>query len=280
MTVAVTGAAGKLGRGVVAELQAAGNDVRSIDLGGGTGIVTADLRDAEAARAALLGCSALVQLAAWPTPHSAPPATILADNLAITSNVLFAASELGIRRVVAASSQSVLGLPWAERVIPPDYLPVDEAHPCHPSDAYSVSKLAGEEIAAMFARRGELDVTVLRFPAIWDHMQFEASITRRLEHPEQGAKSQWAYIDVRDAARATRLALEANLPGFEIFNITSPRTFETQPLAALLRRYYPGVPTTNIDVANGEACFACRKAEEVLGFRARFVWEPSGIQEF
>jgi nucleoside-diphosphate-sugar epimerase len=277
MKVAVTGAAGTLGRAVCAELAAAGHEVRGIDRQAVEGIVSADLRDADATQIALAGCEAIVQLAAWPTPQSAPAATILADNIAIISNVLFAASALGIRSVVAASSQSVLGLPWAQTVIVPDYLPVDEAHPCRPTDAYSVSKLASEEIAAMFARRGELDVCMLRFPAIWDHEQFEQSIARRLALPEQGAKSQWAYVDLRDAARAVRLALETKWIGFEVINIVAPEAFAPEPLEALLARWYPGLRLDGVD--HKAHCFDYRRAEQVLGFRARFLWSPLGIRD-
>lgn len=277
MLIGVTGARGRLGSAVVSEFHVAGLAVRQIDHVVADHVLVADLRHVVEVRRALEGCDAVVHLAAWPTPLAAPPGQVFADNVAIASNVLFAAVEHGIRRVVVASSQSVLGLAWASEVIEPDYLPVDENHPCRPGDSYSLSKLVTEQLAHLLAQRGELDATVLRFPVIWDPAQFGASIAGRLDRPQQGAKSQWAYVDVRDAARAVRLAVMATRPGYGLFNITSPEVFETRPTSSLVREWYPKLAAAGAMLPGQESCFDWRSASEALGFTCRYRWIRTGI---
>lgn len=276
--VAVTGGAGGLGREVVGLLRASGHAVRSIDRAEASGSVMADLRDMEDVRRSLEGVDGLVHLAAWPTPHAAEISRVFSDNVLMAGNVLFAAAAMGIRNVVVASSQSVLGLPWAPEVVEPDYLPVDERHPCRPADGYSLSKLVTEQIAQMLSAQGRLDAMVLRFPAIWDPARFGESIAGRLARPDQGAKSQWAYVDLRDAAHAVHLALATARGGCTVLNVTAPTVFSSEPTAELVRRWYPVLAARSERLpASAEACFDWRRAREVLGFTCRYRWTVDGI---
>lgn len=285
MLMAVTGSCGLLGRSVLAELLAAGHSVRGIDRiehpappSLGYRHIVADLRDVASVSAAIDGCDAIVHLAAWPTPTSASAETIWGDNTLTVGNVLFAAADRGIGRIVVASSQSALGLPWAHDVIVPAYLPVDEDHPCIPSDAYSVSKLAGEELCRALCRGGDVNVRCLRFPVLWEASHHAVHTGRRLNAPEQAAKSLWAYVDLRDAARATRLAMERTLSGFELLNVTSSRAFATEPMAGLVDRWFPGVTDIRVPLGPDTALFDWRRAHEAIGFRSQFVWNPEGIR--
>lgn len=279
MRVAVTGGAGKLGRQVVSSLSANGHDVLSIDCVPAGGAVIADLRDRDDVGRCLLGVDGVVHLAAWPTPFSADIREVFADNVAMASNVFFTASELGIRKVVVASSQSVLGLAWSEGVVEPDYLPVDESHACRPGDGYSLSKLVTEQLAQMLSSQGGLDAKVLRFPVIWDPSRFDQEIAGRVERPQQGAKSQWAYVDVRDAARAVRQALELDRPGYELFNITSSTAFASEQSAALVSRWYPQLAARSRLPEGNAACFDWRAARDGLGFVPRYRWSQGGIED-
>ena len=77
-----------------------------------------------------------------------------------------AARRLGIRNVVWASSETVLGLPFDT---PPPYAPVDEEYPGRPETAYSLSKLLGEEMAKQFCRWDpELKIIGLRFSNVME----------------------------------------------------------------------------------------------------------------
>ena len=176
------------------------------------------------------------------------------DNVVIVGHVAFAAEVLGIRRFVYASSQSVLGVAWATSVIAPDYVPVDEDHPCRPSDGYSASKLAGEQIVGALARAGSL--ARVR-PAVSGDLapeNFADHVAHRLRDPAQGAKSQWAYIDARDAARAIRLALETPPETFRILNVCAPTVFGTRRPADLVRHWYPDLDEIRIDADSFSGC--------------------------
>jgi UDP-glucose 4-epimerase len=286
--VAVTGACGLLGRAVVADLAANGLRVRAVDRVERkkrdaepvrVDTVVVDLRDPQEARRALAGADTVVHLAAWPTPHAAPERVVWSENVDIATNVAFAAAEAGVRRFVYASSQSVLGLAWAKTVVAPDYLPVDEDHPCRPSDAYSASKIAGEHLVASLARGGRFDAVALRFPVIWERGQFGACVSYRLDNPQQGAKSQWAYVDARDAARAVRLALASASAGYFVLNVAAPRVFAEEPVPVLVRRWYDAPAEVAEVLDPSEAVFSGKRAESVLGFSARYLWSPEGISE-
>jgi UDP-glucose 4-epimerase len=284
--VGVAGAAGLLGRAVVAELLAAGYAVKGADRVPPPAVpadqyehVIVELTDYAAVLRWVEGCSSIVQLAALPTPTSAAPAEIWRINTTIIGNVLIAAKECGIARVVMASSQSALGLPYARSVASPLYLPVDEAHPRWPSDIYSASKAASEDLASALCRGGGINVCCLRYPVVWDPANRAEHVARRLGMAEQGAKSLWAYVDLRDAARAARLALEAGLDGFHLLNITSARAFADEPVPVLVKKWFPGLNDIRGPLVDRDALFDWRKAERSIGFRARYVWNKDEIAE-
>ena len=74
-------------------------------------------------------------------------------NVVGTFNVHHAAFRLGVKRVVSASSNAIVGWSYSERFMP-DYLPIDEDHPLRPEDVYGLSKEIGETIARSYARKG------------------------------------------------------------------------------------------------------------------------------
>lgn len=283
--IAVTGAAGLLGRAVVAEMLAAGFAVRGIDRvplptapTPASDHVIAELTDYAEVLGSLVGCAGVVHLAALPSPVSDTPSEVWRINTTIAGNVLFAASQSGVGDLVIASSQSALGLPYAGRVTTPLYLPVDEDHPRWPSDAYSVSKAASEDLAAALCREGGLNVCCLRFPVIWNPERHAEHVVRRMGAPQQGPKSLWAYVDLRDAARAVRLAVEARLSGFRVLNITSRRAFADRPVPELVRKWFPSLRDIRAPLTPDSALFDWRRARQI-GFRAHFVWSKDRIAE-
>ena len=283
--VAVTGAHGKLGRFVVAALLEHGFAVRAVDRANAADAdaraepFTADLTDPVAAAACLEGCAALVHLAAITDPQSRPAPEIFANNVTSTFNLLDAAARTGLTRVVLASSQSVLGHPWSEALLPLDYVPVDEAHPARPEDPYALSKQLCEEMAAYFARAHGLPVLSFRFPSVWLPEQFPWRPNVRLTDLRQAARSMWAYVDVRDAARACRLAMQATWRGHDVLNITSRWAIGAAPVRALLAEWYPDTTDLRTPLRDATAVFDWHKAERVLGFRARYRWLPDGIHD-
>ena len=129
--VAVTGSSGKLGRAVVDHLHEQGWDVVALDrVASPRADVTSsvvDLTDFGQAVEAMSGIDdrhdgveALVHLAAIPAPGLRPNAATFANNITASYNVYSAAIRAGVRKVVWASSETGLGLPFDE---PPPYLP-------------------------------------------------------------------------------------------------------------------------------------------------------------
>lgn len=285
MRVALTGARGTLGQGIVRGLLTHDYNVVAIHRTPDRGFVmdrrvenrVADLTNSEAAYAALTGCQALLHLAAIPNPKDAAGPKVFTNNLSCVYNVLHAAANQDIRRVVYASSQSALGNPWNPTLRSPQYIPVDEMHPCKPVEPYGLSKWLGEHVCDMFARAIDMRILSFRLPAIWPAEEFQQRVNDRLTDEIQAAKSMWAYIDLRDAAHAHLLALEADWQGHEVLNITSRWAFGAAPTPRLVRRWYADLEDIRVSLEASTPIFDWHKAEQVLGFRSRYRWTREGI---
>lgn len=287
MKVAVTGSAGRLGRQVAVLLPQYGHEVVSLDASAASGAEPVDLTDPDAALRALESAEAVVHLArerfpyteqglydratqTWRTRDASGDALRFQRNVAMTYNVLAAAASLGIPRLVIGSSLAVYGLYYPLRPALPDYLPVDEDHPRRPQDPYGLTKLAGEDLCDGFARRSGACVASLRFAGIADDAVYRRLMRRRDDPMVRGFGSFWSYIDVRDAADACRLALEANFEGHQAFNICAPITYLATPTAALLQRHLPRVRHTVFPTEDNYCCYASEKARKTLGFSGRY----------
>ena len=185
------------------------------------------------------GAEAVVHFAAIPRPTYDVPEVVFRTNVMSAFNVLEAASALGINRVVYASSVSVLGFPFFEQPFAPDYVPIDEAHPLLPQDAYALSKRIGEELADGFARRGRLSVVSLRFPWIHTPRTFAEQVRPLWADPAAGASNLWSYIDTRDVAEAVRLALTAEIGGHVACFVAAADSFMPIPSRVLVADHYP-----------------------------------------
>ena len=244
MLIAVTGGLGRLGRYVVRAL--AGCDVRIIDVATPpdppSGFHHADLRDLDATRAAVAGCEVVVHLGAIDRSFATDDSLTMQVNALGTWNLFEACRRAGVRRVVHCSSNSVIGLDGSNPTMPPCYLPVDEAHPLRPSDAYGLSKRCGELIAEAYARRG-LEVLVLRpclvaFPEMADFMAGRDAPAGRSEPRPYLC----AYVGPEDCARGFAAAVAlADYTGLETFFLAAADTFAAEPTVARLEALY-GTP--------------------------------------
>ena len=127
--------------------------------------ITDSIENLDAVRRAVAGQDAVVHIAARPNIWSGDGREIVQTNVVGTWNVLEAAERAGVRRVIVTSSDSVIGFTVFEgTMLPPDYLPVDAAHPRRPTDPYALSKKLCEDMARSFADRGRMEVVVLRPP--------------------------------------------------------------------------------------------------------------------
>jgi nucleoside-diphosphate-sugar epimerase len=266
MLVAVTGAAGKAGRAVVVELEERGHEVRRIDLVPG-GLV-ADLTDYGQTVDALRGAEAVVHLAAIPAPGVQPDEVTFRVNTASTYNVFAAAALLGLRRVVWASSETTLGLPFERER--PRYAPIDEAHPLFPESTYALSKVISEEMARQFSRWSGIPFVGLRFSNIMEPHDYERFPTF-WDDARLRSWNLWGYVDARDVAQSCRLGLEAAVSGAETFIVAAADTVMNRPSAELLAEVFPGVELRD-GVDEFGTLLSIENARRVLGYEPRISW--------
>jgi nucleoside-diphosphate-sugar epimerase len=279
MRIAVTGGSGKLGRAVVDDLLAHDHEVVNLDRvpspdqrAAFTRIDIADFGQVAGALSAVDDrydrLDAVVHLAAIPGPGMAPDAAIFANNVLSTYNVFQAARMAGIKNVVWASSETVLGLPFDE---PPPYVPVDEEVPVRPATAYSLGKTLDEAMARQFCRWDpEAKAIGLRFSNVMEVADY-AAFPAFDDDPLLRKWNLWSYIDARDGAQAVRLALELETTGMDVFIIASPDTVMRRPDTELLDEVFPGVPRKRELEAN-ETLLSIEKARRVLGYAPRHSW--------
>ena len=210
--VCVTGASGQAGRAVVADLREHGYDVTPTDVAVSRadredGILQADLTDYGQAVEALAeaNANAVVHLANIPAPGLSTPAVAFNSNITMNFNVFQAAAALKLNRVVWASSETTLGLPFDT---PPRYAPVDEDHYPVPASTYALSKVASETVAGHIAQWSGIPYVALRFSNIMAPEDYQMFPTV-WDDPHARKWNLWGYIDQRDVALSCRLALEA-----------------------------------------------------------------------
>lgn len=278
--VAVIGGSGRAGAYVCRELAEHGRTVRNIDLRRPKGespssFFRADVTDMGQVVAALEGAEAVVHLAAITHPGTDPDQVVFGTNVMSTWHVLQAAELLQIPKLVLASSINAMGMAYSRENVPPQYLPVDEEHPTRAEDSYSLSKWVGERIADGFARRRAVQIASFRFHALWDTRQDRGSRRTPPDDPARGVKQLWGYTDLTDAARACRLAIEADWAGHEVFFITAADTYLTLPTREAAERTLPGVPL-RIELPGHASAFDCSRAERFFGWRAERSWRDAG----
>ncbi len=280
MRIAVTGGSGKLGRTVVRELRAAGNTVVNLDVAGvrGPGFVRVDLTDYGQVIDALAGVhdrhdgvDALVHLAAIPAPGILSDVATFHNNILSTFHVFQAARRLGIRNIVYASSETVLGLPFDT---PPPYIPVDEDYPARPETTYSLVKHLEEQLAIELVRWDPaLKIIALRFSNVMDPEDYADFPAYDLDATLR-KWNLWGYIDGRDGAQAVLKALELKTTGFDRFIIAAADTVMTRPNAELVDQVFPGVAVHG-DIGVNKTLLSIDKARQVLGYEPQHSWRDA-----
>jgi nucleoside-diphosphate-sugar epimerase len=269
--ILVTGASGKAGRAVAQDLREHGRDVVATDvsvaLADRESMTRADLTDYGQAVELLQGMDSVVHLANIPAPDLATPAVTFNANVAMNFNVFHAAAQLGLTRVVWASSETTLGLPFD---VPPRYAPVDEAHYPFPTSTYALSKVVSETLAEQITQWSGIPFVALRFSNIFEPHDY-ARVPGFWADPRGRRWNLWGYIDVRDAAEACRLALDAPVSGADSFIIAAADTVMDRPSRDLLAEVYPGVELTR-EIGEFETLLAIDHAREVLGYEPEHSW--------
>ncbi len=203
-TVLITGSAGTIGRHLRRTLRRDGRHLVLVDVAEQAGleagedaeIVTASFTDAGAIREACAGVDAVIHLGGLSTAGYSFD-DYLAVNVEGTRQVLEAAREHGVTRVVYASSHHAVGFhPNTPGSVVPDYLAA------RPDSYYGVSKVAGEALASLYHDRYGLDVICVR-------------IGSYREVPTD-QRTLWNWLSPGDCTRLFEATLRARAPGFRI----------------------------------------------------------------
>ena len=279
MKFVVTGGSGKAGRAVVRDLLEQGHTVLNVDLvppvepPAGSTFLPADLTDYGQTLEALSGAGivsgieAVVHLAALPSPTVATPDVVFRTNVTSTHTVFAAATRLGLRRIVWASSETTLGLPFDR---PPDYAPIDEQHELRPESSYALSKVLGEEMARQFSRWSGIPIVGLRFSNIMERTDY-ASFPSYWDNPSIRKWNLWSYVDESHVAESVRRALEADVRGADAFIIAAADTVMRRPSRELMAEVFPGVPVAD-DIPEHGTLLGIEKAQRLLGYEPAFSW--------
>lgn len=283
MRIVVTGGSGKAGRWVVRDLREQGHEVLNVDLVRDDGphgtTLAVDLTDLGQCHDVIAGADAVVHLAAIPAPGLRAEGETFRNNILSTYNVFAAAIAQGVSRVVNASSETVLGLPFD---IAPAFAPIDESIEPRPESSYALAKLLGEEMARQFHRRTGTPFISLRISNIMEPDDYAA-------FPGFWADAQlrrwnlWSYVDVRDVAQAVRRGLELPIEGAEVCIIAAADNVMTRSSAELMAEVFPDVRLTR-DLQGRETLLSIERARQLLDYEPQHGWRehipaeaPTGV---
>lgn len=279
MRVVVTGGTGRAGQHVVRALAEAGHDVvnfdlfRSLDLPGE--FCRVELTDAGKVYDAVFQFrpEGVCHLAANPAPGGQARVDVFDNNVRSAFNVMQAAGDCGVRRVIYASSEMATGL--LTEGVAPSRIPFDESER-HPSpNAYALSKYISEVIA---------DSLSLAFPAtafaglrinnVIPPDRYDILQERRAD-PARGQANFWSYIDARDVGGAYLAALEGESSRHEVFLIAAADTSADRPLRELMATYYNGYDRFAPDHDDFASAFNCAKMERFFGWKPQYSWRQA-----
>ncbi|MBT2532361.1 NAD(P)-dependent oxidoreductase [Arthrobacter sp. ISL-48] len=288
----VTGGSGRLGRSVVAGLAEAGHHVISVDreavpadqLPAGVVQETGDLlAPGEALRLIRKTTpDAVIHLAAIAIPFSAPEHVIFATNTRLAYAVISAATELGVGKIITASSPTVLGYGSPAGWLPEGF-PVDEGTTPRPWNAYALSKLIAEQTVQMFAAAQGKEIRYAAFrpcyvisPEEWEGAPTQQghTVAERLADPALSAPALFNYVDARDVADFLDVLLQKmeHIPNGETFFVGAADALATAPLAELIPRFLPGSAELSAGLTGTAPAFSIAKARDLLGWQPKRSW--------
>ncbi|QQR38057.1 NAD-dependent epimerase/dehydratase family protein [Devosia rhizoryzae] len=287
--IVFTGGSGKAGQHAVAYLVAQGHEVFNLDLKPlemeGVNTLITDLTDSGQVFNALSmhfgfggfatgsgpkPIDAVVHFAAVPRVLIQPDNETFKANVVSTYNVIEAATKLGIRKIVIASSETTYGVCFAEGDKDFHAFPLEEDYDSDPMDSYGLSKVVNEKTARAFALRYGADIYALRIGNVISPEDY-ANFPAFLADPPSRKRNAWSYIDARDLGQIVDLCVGKDGLGFQVFNATNDEITAYEPTEAFLRKWAPGSPITR-PMGEWEAPLSNRKAREVLGFQENHSW--------
>ncbi len=264
MKVLVTGAAGKLGRVACGILLDAGHDVLATDRrfrrNTPCPLELTEL-DVLSVYRLMRGVDAVVHLANYPISSDPDFTTTLTDNVTANINVFHVAADVGVGKIIHASSIQVAnGTRRGEDLDRPSelaYLPLDGDLPPNPGTPYGLGKQVSETMLKFCADRHGLSAIALRLPLLMSE-----SSRRRYRHPRPVPEEHlrhfhqvdegFACITVDDAGRLIDACLRSDLPGYRCYLPAAPYNQLDWPVEKVIQTFYPNVPRRKpIDDATG-----------------------------
>ena len=256
MKVLLTGAAGRLGSTTLCHFHEASVDVRATDIRASVTapvrIQVANLLQPETCYALMEDVEVVVHLANHPGLGGKTAQKVYSDNTTMNMNILQAASEMGIRKVIFASSvQAFMGnRHFSDGDTAPtsvQYLPLDGAHPASPSNAYGLTKAATEEMLRYFVKFQSLQSGVaVRFPMLgnldWLARHFKSEATPPAIDPYTYLDEAFTWLSQIDAARLLLAIAKADLPGYRCYMPASPVPAINMSPRQIIERFFRDVP--------------------------------------
>lgn len=312
MKILVTGGSGVIGSYLLRELKQHGHTLscysRTKPFEDHAEWLEGDIGHVDQLKAASQGHDAVIHLAAVPGPGRKPPEELIHVNVTGTINALEAAISADVRKFVFASSGAATGFSFQYQPIVPDYLPVDEIHPCAPQDEYGLSKLLAEQACKRYSIAYGMSTICLRINHNWCVDREGAAVAVQSgwakgltveefwqkryskvindpdgDWPSPGPPAPhrllWAVTDIRDAVQAFVLALENTDIMHDVFHINADDTCSKTQTPLLLDQYFPEVPRKQklVDFASP---VSHAKATRLLGYQPRFTWRDSDFSQW
>lgn len=252
MKVIVTGATGAVGTLVADHLAEAGFEVTAVDRTYRQGrpypIRIVDLLNREAAYELLPGADAVVHLANHATQQAREPQTLVNENIAMNTNLFQAAVELGIPKIVFASSIHVMTgdrllKDRNERGSSLSALPLDGTSPATPESPYALSKYLSEEMLRYYCRISPLQGIALRLPFVFAERRFMRWFGK--PHDYYRLDEAFSFLPGPEVGPMVEAVLRADLPGFRTYFPAAPENMLNRPAAELAREFFPDVPLKN-----------------------------------
>jgi len=200
-----------------------------------------------------------------------------------TYYLLDAARRLGVKKVIFTSTYYVVGIGFRISGTPfiPQYLPIDEEHPCTPEDTYGLSKLLGEEICKAFSRAYGIDVVVLRLLGVYyPDNEFSKKIYNfNINVPPAQNEDEayiigntYQYVDARDIARIIELSIEAqNLNPYEVFFVATDTVYAESTQEVIAKRW-PYLKEMGKNIRGTDGIISIDKARRLLGYEPAYSW--------
>jgi nucleoside-diphosphate-sugar epimerase len=218
------------------------------------------------------------------------PLEMVSVNVNGLLNMLEYARLSKVDRFVLASSISAYEWYPATKFCPPDYMPVDENHPCRPRDMYSTTKYMQELLSMTYYHQYGLPVSILRLTAVvgpagkgggrsWYEFAKSLSEGKKVQIPHFSTEELCHYVDIRDVARMFIAVAEKPGAVGEIFNCVGPEPVMGQEFADIVNKLYPevkvdcGFPWSMAQ--GGEISFSMEKAKKLLDFEPIYSLEDT-----